>query len=346
MYVLEAFTLIFLIGFVAALSTDMAHGIDLPFPYQFASFIFPFVLTFLAILYSWFWSEVDLFSRSTQPYKNLIFPHPASNNLLLDYNCQLPYIVTYSAIKNKHWKVARASTLALLQRLLVIIVGSSIQIVDYDNGTSAVYASLPLFIVIIIWLSFYAVLIPYEVLEAGHKRHLPRNNLSIADILSWTYASKLLRSDNSDKFELTELARNPFDVFKNPLPGDDRWYEGASSERWFMEARLRLSCQKYQFGLYKSTTHPDTYCIGIDEAGTEMKHVPEPEPHGWQARLRWRKRRNGLLPNFEADGAMKKEEYPMSGDKRFITLLKTNPESAVTHGPPTVAVIQEDEAPG
>ena len=41
-----------------------------------------------------------------------------------------------------------------------------------------------------------------------------------------------------------------------------------------MEARLRLSGQNYQFEFYQSTTHPDRYCMGIDEAGPNMEDVP------------------------------------------------------------------------
>ena len=349
MYVLEAVTVMLLGGFVAALAAGMADGIEIPFSDELASFIFQFILTFTMQIYSWFWNDVDLFSRSTQPYKNLISPHPASDNLLLDYNCQLPFIVTYSAITNQHWKVARASAIALLQRLLPILVGGSIQVTDND-GTCIISASLPLFIIIIIWLLIYAIIIPYEVLEAGHKRHLPRNYLSIADILSWTYASKLLRNNGSGTFNTGEVAGNPFDVSNGSLPRSRRWYEGARSERWFMEARLRLSCQEYQFGVYKSTTYPDIYCIGIDQAGTGAEVVPEPEPHARQARLRWRKRHNGLLPNFETDRAREEKEYLVSGDNRFIMLLKTKPESevvvsnALTPHAPTAVSTQEDEA--
>lgn len=334
MYIVTAMTVILFGGFIAALSAGMSRGIELHLSYGLASFIYQFIPTYIVGLYKLFWENISLFSRSTEPYINLISPHPASDNLLLDYNCQLPYIVTYSAIKNSHWKVARVSAVALLQRFLPIIVGASIQVVDNDS-TCTISASLPQFIIIIIWLLFYAVLIPYEVLEAGHKRHLPRNYSSIADILSWTYASRLLRKDGSGKLENGDLAGNPFDVCKSSRPGSDRWYEGYQSERWYMEARLRLSCQEYQFELYKSTTHLDTYCIGIDEApGSNFEPVPEPPSGpGWQASLRRRnKPTSSILPVSETRTVVvvgEEKEYLVSGDKRFVMLLGTRPESGV-----------------
>lgn len=335
MYILVAMTIVLFGGFIAALSTGMSDGIELNLSYGLTSFIFQFIPTYVVGLYNWFWQDINLFSRSTQPFINLVSPRLASDNLLLDYNCQLPYIVTYSAIMNKDWKVARVSAVAPLQRLLPIIVGASIQVVDND-GTCTITASVPQFI-IIIWLLVYVAIIPYEVLETGHKRHLPRNYSSIADILSWTYASRLLRKDVSEKFEDGELAGNPFDVLKSSRTESDHSYEGFQIERWYMEARLRLSCQEYQFGLYKSTTHPDTYCIGIDEAQGGFEAVPEPEPAdhpGRQAKIRRRKKKNpSILPTYETGraGEVKEaeKEYPVSGDTRFVMLLESKPESGV-----------------
>lgn len=332
MYLWVAMTFALLGGFIAALSTGMKDGIELHLSYGLASFVFQFIPTFVVGLYSWFWKDISLFSRSTQPYINLISPRPASDNLLLDYNCQLPYILTYSAMKNKHWKVARVSAVALLQRFLPIILAASIQVVEND-GTCTVFASLPQCIIIMSWLLIYVMIIPYEVLEAGHKRHLPRNYSSIADILSWTYASRLLREDVPDGYENGELAGNPFNALKSSRPETGRWYEGFQSERWYMEARLRLSCKEYQFGLYKSTTHPDIYCIGIDEAGTNSEAVPEQPspPADRQAGLRRRKKTSSsVLPMFETGSAKEeKKEYLVSGDKMFVMLLKTKPESGV-----------------
>lgn len=322
MNILVAITLISIGAFIAALAAGFSNGNVMHVSYGRISFIFQFIPTFTMGLYTWFWDDTSLFICSTQPYINLISPQPASDNLLLDYSFQLPYIVTYSAMKNKHWKVARVSAVALLQRLLPILVGASIQITDWsisrDSHHYVVSASFPQFIIIIIWLLVYAVMIPYEFLEVGHKRNLPRNYHSIADILSWTYASRLLRKDDSNEYEDGKLTGNPFNTVKSSRPEtSDRWYDGFQSERWYMEARLRMSCQKYQFGLYKSTTHPDRYCMGIDEAGPNMETVPleessSPSTPTWRARLRRRKKpasaSASLLPTFDETGSARNKK--------------------------------------
>lgn len=331
---------------IAALAAGLSNGIEAYHSYALTSFIFQFIPTFTMGLYTWFWDDISLFICSTQPYINLISPHSASDSLLLDYSFQLPYIVTFSALQNKHWKVARVSAVALLQRLLPILVGSSVVIMNYPEDSIYlppphrdpywIYVSYPQCIIIIIWLLFYAAIIPYEVLEADRKRNLPRNYHSIADILSWTYASRLLRKDDSDEYEKGKLTGNPFNAIKSSEPETDgRWYGGFQSEKWYMEARLRMSGQKYQFGLYESTTHPDRYCMGIDEAGPNMEAVPEPSPSPstatWRARLTRRKKTvsASVLPTFDETGSganlkLAGKEYSVSGDKRFVMLLDKN----------------------
>ena len=228
MRILVAITLILVGVLIAALAAGLSNGINVYAPYSgLLSFILQFTPTFTTGLYTWVWDDISLFICSTQPYINLISPHPASDNLLLDYSFQLPYIVTYSALINKHWKVARVSAIALLQRVLPILVGASITIVlptyrgtGYDDPYE-VSVNFPQCIIIIIWLLFYAVIIHYEVLEAGHKRNLPRNYHSIADILSWTYASRLLRKDDSDEYENGKLTGNPFNAVKSSGPETD-----------------------------------------------------------------------------------------------------------------------------
>ncbi|KAH7419502.1 hypothetical protein BKA64DRAFT_650976 [Cadophora sp. MPI-SDFR-AT-0126] len=292
--------------FIAGLSTNMVEGYHIPFSANWAAFLFQFVLTFIVTLFTWFWEDLDLFTRSTQPFMYKDSPQPASENLLLDYNCALPYIVTYTALTNKHWKVARISALAPLQRLLPILVGGSISVVDNGDYTCTCSASLPLFIVIIIWLSAYIFLIPYEILEGGYKRHLPRNYCSIGDILSWTYASKLL---------------NRGDLFDIDLLDDER------RERWHFQAKLQLACKKYLFGLYRSTTRKDAFCMGIDEDSLDTKSVSPPDVKGLSLSSGMRKRNRKV--DGEEGGVTEREEFDVSIDPRFTFLLDVEAESNI-----------------
>ncbi|KAH7342525.1 hypothetical protein BKA65DRAFT_537778 [Rhexocercosporidium sp. MPI-PUGE-AT-0058] len=290
--------------FITGLLTNMVDGYDIPFSANWAAFLFQFVLTFVVSQFTWFWEDLDLFTRSTQPFLHNDIPQPAAENLLLDYNCALPYIVTYTALTNRHWKVARISALAPLQRLLPILVGGSISVVDNGNYTCKCSASLPLFIVIIIWLFTYIILIPYEILEAGNKRHLPRNYCSIADIVSWTYANKLL---------------NQGDLFKIDLEDDEK------RTRWYFQAKLQLACKKYLFGMYKSSTRDGVYCMGIDEDSNDAMSISPPVVRelSWLPGLR-RRSRNG---DGGEKGQTEKEDFVVSADLRWTFLFNVRADS-------------------
>ncbi|KAK0125656.1 hypothetical protein ONS96_009490 [Cadophora gregata f. sp. sojae] len=303
--------------FIAGLCTNMVKGYNIPFSANLAAFLFQFSLTFVVTLFTWFWEDLDLFTRSTQPFMYSDSPQPASENLLLDYNCALPYIVTYTALTNNHWKVARISALAPLQRLLPILVGGSISVVDNGDYTCTCTASLPIFIVIIVWLFAYIILIPYETLEAGYRRHLPRNYCSIADILSWTYASKLL--NQSELFDIDLL---------------DEEKRG----QWHFHAKLQLACKKYMFGLYKSTTRKDTFCMGIDDStGTKSLSPPEVKEMSLLSGIR---RRNVKDPGAE-EGVDRQGEFDVAIDPKFTCILNVKAESNIV-GMNAVPEVQQD----
>ncbi|KAH9211362.1 hypothetical protein DL95DRAFT_511204 [Leptodontidium sp. 2 PMI_412] len=290
--------------FIAALITDMVDGYDIPFSANLAAFLFQFVLTFIVSQFTWFWEDLDLFTRSTQPFMHSDSPQPAAENLLLDYNCALPYIVTYTALTNRHWKVARISALAPLQRLLPILVGGSISVVDNGDYTCTCSASLPLFIVIIIWLFVYVILIPYEILEAGYKRHLPRNYCSIADIISWTYASKLLNEESLLEIDLEDEEKR---------------------DRWYFQAKIQVACKKYLFGMYKSSTRNDVYCMGIDEDSTDANSISPPDVRelSWLPGVRRRSR----IGDGGEKGEAEQEGFDVSADPRWTFLLDVKAES-------------------
>jgi hypothetical protein len=247
---------------LAAAITDMTSGIDVSLPHGAASFLFQFLPSFVVGLYTWFWEDVDTFCRATQPFIGMREPNPAAENILLKYTCLPPGIVTYTALVNKHWKVARVSAISLLQRLLPIIVAGMVTVVDEDDFCT-IYASFPLLVISLIYLGSYVFLIPFEVTGDGLKRHLPRSYCAIADLISWCYASSMLRYDALDAWR--------------------RDASGHVYEQWQMEAAIRLKHHSYQFGVYKSNTHPGMHCIGFDE---ETKAEPVDDKY-----LRRRRRR-------------------------------------------------------
>lgn len=257
-YIWVSFTLTLLAVFIAGLALGFMNGKTISMSYNWATVVFQFIPAFIVNFYTWFWQDVDLFARSTQPFRGMSSPKSASENLLLDYNTLPPLVVTYVALKNRHTRIAWTSVVALVQRLLPILIGASTTVVPGDESGSIIYASMPLFICVIVWLALYCFLIPLEIFGwklPRHyvKRHLPRFYSSISDLVSWSYASKVLRSDDGDPFEVPVMA--------------------PKNEQWYMEARLRLKQNhdgsdfaKYSFGLYKSTEHEGVMCMGFDVA--------------------------------------------------------------------------------
>jgi hypothetical protein len=256
-YIWVAVTLLLLAGFITMLALGFVQGKTVPISYNWATVIFQFFPTFFVSYYTWFWQDVDHFAQSTQPFKGMSSPGPASENLLLDYTTLPPLVVTYVALKNEHKRVAWTSFMAVLQRLLPIITAGATTIVP-GNTNSTVYASKPLFIFIVVWLGLYCFLIPLEIFGWPLSRHnvdrrLPRSYSSISDLLSWVYASKLLRKDDGTPFEV-------------PL-------KGPKAKQWYMTTRLMLVPQHndqdsatYSFGLYESTKHKGIMCMGFDVA--------------------------------------------------------------------------------
>jgi hypothetical protein len=255
-YIWVSITLTLLAAFIAGVVLGLVNGRSISISYNWATVVFQFIPALIVNFYTWFWQDVDLFARSTQPFRGMSSPKPASENLLLDYNTLPPLVVTYAALKNGHKRIAWTSVVAVVQRLLPILIGASITVVPGDESGSVIYASTPLFICVIAWLALYCFLIPLEIfgwkLPRDYvKRHLPRFYSSISDLVSWSYASKLLCLDDGDPFELPVM--------------------GPKNEQWYMEARLRLKQNhdgsefaKYSFGLYESTEHKGIKCMGFD----------------------------------------------------------------------------------
>ena len=255
------FALVLLATFTTALSMgssrDPRNVFHLPptISRPLAEFAFPFLLTLVAALYSVFWEDMYIFTTITQPYEAMSSQKEkrrdalakekekssgalaeekekssgalAEDTILLPYNGMPRYIAMFEALTRSHWKVFRVAIFALLQRILPIVVGASVTIyptdLDADGSEEgcAVKFSTPLSIVTIVWMVVYLAVIPYEILESGYTRHLPRANITIADLLSWTCSSRLLCEDYDD----TSGGTPPQSVAGKAATDDDRQQE-------------------------------------------------------------------------------------------------------------------------
>ena len=164
-----------------------------------------------------------------------------------------------------HARLAFLMLMAILGRLLPIVVASAISVFEKD-GVSVRF-SLPQSIIVIVWLVLYLVLVIWLLATEEPERQLPRYYRSIADLLSWTCSSSLMRDENFAG------EGNPFDV---TLEGRERGQDSQTSEvtrrvsgqgqQWYMKARLRMVRKRYRFGVFPVHGERDQYTVGI-EAG-------------------------------------------------------------------------------
>ena len=204
-------------------------------------FIFRGLLTSFSGLFVWFWWSVDLFYRATQPFVGMDEgnPQPASENILLDYLCSPPIIVSINAAMNGHLRVAYFSFLSLASNLFPVLVGG-LFVIDSSTGGSILIMSVQSYYAICAFIFVYCISIP--ITFPTRKRMLPRNILSLGDLASFCYDSKLLTGDEYES------------AFALNLPTDTRRH---------MECRLFLMEKKYEFFTYRTDTG---WRIGFDVA--------------------------------------------------------------------------------
>jgi hypothetical protein len=173
------------------------------------------------------------------------------------------------------------------------------------------------------WLVTYTILIPFEVLGEDYKRHLPRNFETIGDIISWTYSSGLLNGGAFDEPHNLSMPDTPLDVE----------ITGCHSQKWSMEARLRLANKNYAFGMYKLSVNPNACCLGIDVVDSDqVKIVPEPEPLSTGASLLLLipgTARQHMQRSWSLEEGQEEKVYKASGSSAFTFLMNIPPDATV-----------------
>jgi hypothetical protein len=258
--------------------------------------IFGYLLTDIFALFGVLWEDMYFFAAITEPFAALNRPEGADADqaLLLNYTSSPRLVAMFDAAARGHWKVFRTAIYATLQRLLPIVVGGSITLWTdpQSRGNHAVIQfSTPLSVVVIIYLVAYLAIIPYEVFEAGYSRHLPGDCLTIADILSWTCCSSMLRKDtvdlNDDQLEAKLPASNPLDT-RSDEPHNQKWYMGS---------RPRLAQQRFKMGLIRVSSRGDVYTVGIDTSTAAALYRPS---KGLRRRIARIKEKDNCTVNPEA----------------------------------------------
>ncbi|KAF5007954.1 hypothetical protein FDECE_5723 [Fusarium decemcellulare] len=328
---------------------------DWSLDYNHAVSVFVTTLTILIGLYTDFWEALAGFTAVTEPFVHMSSetgtdaPN-ADKTLLLNYTSLSFFVKLHTAFGMDHWKVFRTAIMARLQRFLPILVAGSFTI--FDNGNLEI--SFPFFVVISAWLSVYLLWIPFETLGCDDSRYLPRYFGSLADLLSWTYSSSLLRGNLSGNTQASSNGQDPLEIrfpknghqataglqnggFANGGTNSQRTSQWTPSEKQHVESRLRLSDTRFHFGL--CSLGPSLYTVGVCDSASFQEKVLERPKHrlGWFQCL-WpttRFKRN--------QGSDDGTGYRMAGWQRFIDGQGSGENESIPLGPPPNPVVQQED---
>ena len=189
------------------------------------NFIFAFCPSFVMSLFTILWINTDNFYRTVQPIAGMYKRAPAHKSILLDYVQCPPIIAIPKAALNKHWRVTWVCLLALSANAGPIVAAGIFVSSPVEGGFLVKASPLNLWFILSL-LIIYLVTLPFVFPQPKHR--LPRQILTIADMICYCYASKLV----NDKM---------FCVQKR----DD--------EKIHLESQVYLGKKSYEFGLYKGT---------------------------------------------------------------------------------------------
>lgn len=159
-----------------------------------SNFLYSFLPSLLGMILFLAWQPIDVFFRAAQPFANLSSPAGASaeRSLLASYTACIPVEVTVQALANGDFKVAYVSFIGLVALALPVLAGGVFTAQLFRGAIEEVriVASMPGYIALCVLTTIYAL--SYLTIWPTRKRYLPHKIDTIADLLSFLYASPLL----------------------------------------------------------------------------------------------------------------------------------------------------------
>jgi Protein of unknown function (DUF3433) len=175
-------------GFLPLVSSRTGSG-----GFSSSNFLYSFIPALLGMILFLVWQPIDTFFRVAQPFANLANPTGAAaeRSLLSSYTSCLPGEITVQAAFNRDFKVAYISFIGLMALVIPVLAGGvfTAQLFRGD-GQVRMAASMPGYIALSVLTTIYAL--SYLVIWPTRKRYLPHSANTIADLMSFLYASPLL----------------------------------------------------------------------------------------------------------------------------------------------------------
>lgn len=158
-----------------------------------SNFLYSFLPSLLGMVLFLLWQPIDVYFRAAQPFANMAKPtgSSAERSLLLSYTASPPLWVSIEAAFSRDFKVAYVSFVGLLAGLIPVLAGGVFTAQLFSSeGSVRMVASMPGYIALCVLGAIYAL--SYTVIWPTKRRYLPHSIYTIADQLSFLYASGLM----------------------------------------------------------------------------------------------------------------------------------------------------------
>ena len=158
-----------------------------------SNFLYSFLPGLLGMVLVLAWQPIDTYFRAVQPFADMTSPHGATakNSLLLSYPSLPPIVITVTALRNRHFKVAFISFISLLSLILPTLAGGVFSALRFPSDNSIrIIAHMPGYTALVVFLCIYA----FATLNIWprRKRYLPHGIYTLAEQMSFLYQSPLL----------------------------------------------------------------------------------------------------------------------------------------------------------
>ncbi|KAI0839595.1 hypothetical protein F5Y06DRAFT_25350 [Hypoxylon sp. FL0890] len=179
-------------GFLPRLSSAPVEG-----AFSAADFLYSFLPSLLGLILFLLFQPLDMTLRILTPWGELQRPEGsrAETSLLVDYSTCLPFESTFKALRNKHWRVAFVSLIAVLFALLPVLGGGLFMALTPPSGIVRMFPNVPAFAIILALLFLYVFGLVCLVPNRKQFR-LPHAVTCLAEILSLCWDEQL-RTDEA-----------------------------------------------------------------------------------------------------------------------------------------------------
>ncbi|KAL9114299.1 MAG: hypothetical protein Q9227_001721 [Pyrenula ochraceoflavens] len=164
-----------------------------------SNFFYSFLPALLGMFLVLAWHPIDIYFRAVEPFANLAWQQGASarRSLLLRYSSLPPFLATFAALRNHHYKVAITSFISLLSFTIPILAGGVFSALTFPSPSDShhsvirIVAHMPGYVALTVFLAIYVIAMLTSIWPT-RRRYLPHGIYTLADILSFMYQSPLL----------------------------------------------------------------------------------------------------------------------------------------------------------